>query len=157
MELEVEHGFSNATCKYVSGKADHLLRPCKRVDNVLHLWAHARVVEYGEFIEPRVVDEASVAQPVDGEFGVLRIWYDSQNYANLEATKRQYESARKNGQRAPPCRDSMGDSGTHICASTWAGGIITESLLGWGLQLGKVLLDRYIGLREAHFVHIFRT
>jgi hypothetical protein len=76
LELEVQHGLPDATCEYVSGEADHLLRPCERVDNVVHLRAQVRVAEHGELIEPGVVYEASVAQPVDGEFGVIRIGYD---------------------------------------------------------------------------------
>ena len=73
-ELEVKHGLIYATIKYISGDADHLLRPCERVDNVVHLRAQARVALHGELIDPGVVDEASVAQPVDGVFGVSRIW-----------------------------------------------------------------------------------
>ena len=76
VDLEVEHGLLDTTCEYISSKADHLLRPRERVDDVVHLRAQARIVEHGELVEPRVVDETSVAQPVDGEFGVFGIGYN---------------------------------------------------------------------------------
>jgi hypothetical protein len=54
--LEVEHGLFEATCEYISGEADHLLRSSERMDDVVHLRTQACVVENGEFIEPWMVD-----------------------------------------------------------------------------------------------------
>ena len=76
LDLEVEHGLLETACKYVSGEAGHLLRPRQCVDDVVQLRAQARVVEHGELVEPGVVDKASVAQPVDGEFGVIGVGYN---------------------------------------------------------------------------------
>ena len=75
VDLEVEHGLLETACEYVSGKTGHLLRPCQRVDDVVHLRAKARGVEHGELVNPGEVDVASPAQPVDGVFGDIRIGY----------------------------------------------------------------------------------
>ena len=76
VDLEVEHSFLETACEYVSCEAGHLLCPSQRVDDVVHLRPKARVVEHGELIEPGVVDEASVAQPENGVFGMLGIGYN---------------------------------------------------------------------------------
>ncbi len=58
VDLEVEHGLLDTACEYISSKADHLLRPCERVDDVVHLQPQAYIIEHGELIEPRVCYES---------------------------------------------------------------------------------------------------
>jgi hypothetical protein len=50
---------------HISGEADHLLSPDERVCHVVRHGAKACVAEHSEFVQPGVIDEASVAQPVD--------------------------------------------------------------------------------------------
>lgn len=88
VELDIEHGLTDATCEHVPGEADHLLGPGEGVDDVIELWAQTLVSEHGELVEPWVVDEAGIAQPVDRELGVLRIRDDCSNHADLKGSKR---------------------------------------------------------------------
>jgi hypothetical protein len=87
VKLDIEHGLPDATCEHVPGEADHLLGPGEGVDDVVELRAQTLVSEHGELVEPRVVDEAGIAQPVDRELGVIRIRDDGSNHANLNGSR----------------------------------------------------------------------
>jgi len=77
----------DATSKDVPSQADYLLCSDESVDNVVHLRAQTVVTEYSELIEPGMVDEASIAQPVDRILGVVWIRDDGKNQADLQNTK----------------------------------------------------------------------
>jgi hypothetical protein len=81
--MNKEHGLLDTTSEYVSGEADHFLCPDERVRQVVRHGAKACVAKHGQFVQPRVVYEASVAQPVDRELGVVGIRDDRCNDANL--------------------------------------------------------------------------
>jgi hypothetical protein len=83
VELDIEHSLPEATSVYVPSEADHLLCSCKSMDHIVQLGPQARIIEHGELVEPGVVDEASVAQPVNRELGVVGIWNDGCNYTDL--------------------------------------------------------------------------
>jgi hypothetical protein len=59
------------------------------VDNIVQLGAQTLVTEYGEFVEPRVVDEAGTAQQVDRVIEVIRIMIrdEGSNHSNLQYTR----------------------------------------------------------------------
>jgi hypothetical protein len=83
VEFDIEHSLSDATGEYVPSEADHLLGSRESVDHIVHLGSQARIIEYSELVEPGMVDEAGVAQPVNRELGMVRIWDDGSNHANL--------------------------------------------------------------------------
>jgi len=64
VELDIEHGLLDATGEHIPSEAGHLLRPGEGVDDVVELRAQTLVSENGELVEPRVVDEAGVTQPI---------------------------------------------------------------------------------------------
>jgi hypothetical protein len=84
LKLDTKYRLVDATGEYVPCQADYLLRSGESVDNIVQLGAQTLVPEYGELVEPRVVDEAGIAQPVDRELGVVRIGDDGSNHANLQ-------------------------------------------------------------------------
>jgi hypothetical protein len=55
----------------------------ERVRHVIRHGTETFVSEQGEFVQPWVIDEARVAQPVDRELWVVGIWDDRRNDANL--------------------------------------------------------------------------
>jgi hypothetical protein len=63
--MNIEHGLLDTTSIDISGEADHLLGTDERVCQVICHGAKACVAEHGEFVQPGMIDEASVAQPVD--------------------------------------------------------------------------------------------
>ena len=81
--MDVEHGLLDATSVHVSSEADNLLGPDQRVRQVICHGAKACVAEHSEFVQPGVIDKASVAQPVDRELGVIRIRDDRRNDTDL--------------------------------------------------------------------------
>ena len=64
-EMDIVHGLLNATSVNISGEADHLLSSDEGVCQVIRHGAKTCVAEYGEFIQPGVINEASITQPVD--------------------------------------------------------------------------------------------
>ena len=86
--MEVKHGLLDATCEYISGEANYLLRSRERVDDVVHLRAQACITENSKLVKPWVVDEVRIAQPEDRVFRMIWIWDDGCNHANLEATSK---------------------------------------------------------------------
>ena len=86
--MEVKHGLLDATCEYISREANYLLRSRERVDDVVHLRAQAFIIENSKLVKPWVVDEVRIAQPEDRVFGMIWIWDDGCNHANLEATSK---------------------------------------------------------------------
>jgi len=84
IDLDVEHGLLDATAEHVSCEADYLLRTDERVRQVIRHRAQALVAEHGELIEPRVVNEAGIAQPIHRELRVERIRDDRRNDADLQ-------------------------------------------------------------------------
>ena len=87
LKLDTKYCLCDATSENVSSEADHLLCSSESVDNVVHLGAQTRVPKYGELIEPGMVDEAGVAQPVDRELGMFRIRDNGSNHADLKYTR----------------------------------------------------------------------
>lgn len=87
LKLDTKYCLRDAAGENVPSQADNLLCSGESVDNVVHLRAQTRVPEYGELIEPGMVDEAGVAQPVDRELGMIRIRDDGSNYADLQYTR----------------------------------------------------------------------
>jgi hypothetical protein len=81
--MDIEHGLLNATSVNISSEADHLLGPDERVCQVIRHGAKTCVAEYGEFIQPGVIDEASIAQPVDRKFGMVGIRDDGRDDTDL--------------------------------------------------------------------------
>jgi hypothetical protein len=86
LKLDTKYCLLDATGEHVPSQADYLLRSGESVDNIVQLGAQTLVPEHGELVEPRVVDEAGIAQPVDRELGVVRIRDDGSNHANLQYT-----------------------------------------------------------------------
>jgi hypothetical protein len=82
-EMDIEHGLLNAASVNISGEADHLLGPDERVCQVVRRGAKTCVAEYSEFIQPGVIDEASIAQPVDRKLGMVGIRDDCRNDTDL--------------------------------------------------------------------------
>jgi hypothetical protein len=82
-EMDIEHGLLNATSVNISGEADHLLGPDERMCQIIRHGAKACVAEYGEFIQPGVIDEASIAQPIDRILGMVGIRDDCRNDTDL--------------------------------------------------------------------------
>ena len=98
LELDVEHGLLDATGEHISCETDHLLGPDERVCQVIRHGAKAGVAEHGEFVQPWVVDEASVAQPIDRELGVIGIRDDCRNDTDLRgwaSLSQEYDQERK--------------------------------------------------------------
>ena len=117
------------------------------MDNVVHLGAQTVVPEYGELVEPWVVDEAGIAQPVDRELGVIRIRDNGSNNANLQYTG-------VGGQpRETASRQREGS--THISAGLWASSIMKKGLLRGGFQFGEVFLNGRVRFSECHFTQVF--
>jgi len=122
--VNVPHGLRDATGEYVSGEADYLLGPDERVRQVIRHGTETFVSEHGEFVQPWVIDEARVAQPVDRELWVVGIWDDRRNDANLRrrefvisyTTKYEEKNENKKG----------GGSKTHMGTGFWAGGIMKK-------------------------------
>jgi hypothetical protein len=84
--MDAKYGLVDATGEHGPRQADYLLRSGEGVDNVVQLGAQAFVPKDGELVEPRLVDEAGIAQPVDRELGVIRIRDDGSDNANLQYT-----------------------------------------------------------------------
>jgi hypothetical protein len=53
------------------------------VDNIVQLGAQTLVPKYSELIEPGMIDEASIVQPVDRVLRAFWIRDDSNNHADL--------------------------------------------------------------------------
>jgi hypothetical protein len=87
VELDIEYGLPNATGVYIPGEADHLHGSRESVDHIVYLGPQTRVIEYGELIDPRVVDEAGIAKPVNRELRMVGIWDDGCNNADLEVER----------------------------------------------------------------------
>ena len=85
--MDTKYSLVYPTGVHVTSQADYLLRSGEGMDNIVQLGAKALVPEDGELVEPRVVDEAGIAQPVDREFGVIRIRDDGRNNTNLRTTR----------------------------------------------------------------------
>lgn len=60
-KMNIEHGLLDATSVHVSSEADHLLGPDERVRQVICHGAQACVAEHSEFVQPGMIDKASVA------------------------------------------------------------------------------------------------
>lgn len=84
--MDTKYGLVDATGEHVPRQADYLLRSGEGVDNVVQLGTQAFVPLDGELVEPRLVDEAGIAQPVDRELRVIRIRDDGSDNANLQYT-----------------------------------------------------------------------
>ncbi len=85
--MDTKYCLRDSTCEDVPSQADYLLCSGENVDNVVHLGAQTLVPEYGELVEPGMVDETSIAQPVDRVLRVIRIRDDRYNHANLQYTR----------------------------------------------------------------------
>jgi hypothetical protein len=83
LELGTKYCLRDATSENVPSQADYLLCPDENVDNVVQLGAQTLVPKYSELVEPGMVDEASIAQPVDRVLGVFWIRNDGNNHADL--------------------------------------------------------------------------
>jgi len=88
VKFDIKHRFFEATGEHVPSEADHLLRPSEGVDYIIDLWAQTRVAQYGEFVDPRVVDLTGVTNPVYRILGVVRIRDDGGNHTNLKGQKK---------------------------------------------------------------------
>lgn len=132
VELDVEDGLFDSTRQHVSGETDHLLGPDERVREVICHGTKAFVAKHGEFVQPWVIDEARVAQPIDRELGMVGIRNDSRNDSDLSAKDKFVISYRRSG------RGVTGRSGTHVGAGFWAGGVMEEGFLGRWCELRKV-------------------
>jgi hypothetical protein len=64
-EMDIEDVLLNAAGVNISGEADRLLGPGECVCPVIRHGAKTCVAEYNEFIQPGVIDEARIAQPVE--------------------------------------------------------------------------------------------
>lgn len=89
VELDVEDGLFDSTRQHVSGETDHLLGPDERVREVICNGTEAFVAKHGEFVQPWVIDEARVAQPIDRELGMIGIRDDSRNDSDLSVSQGQ--------------------------------------------------------------------
>jgi hypothetical protein len=152
VELDIEHGLPNTTGVYIPGEADHLQGSRESVDYIVHLGPQAIVIEYGELVEPGVVDEAGIAKPVNGELGVVWIWNDGCDDADLGV-----ELQVRMGVNTTKGFKTTGRAGvlTHISAGFRASGVMEKSLLCGRFQLGEVLLDCLVWLCKSHVVRVF--
>lgn len=82
--MDTKYCLRDATSENVPSQANYLLCSGENVDNVVQLGAQTLVPEYSELIEPGMVDEASIAQPVDRVLGVFWIRNDGNNHADLQ-------------------------------------------------------------------------
>ena len=134
VKLDIKHRFLETTSEHVPSEADHLLCPSEGMDHIVDLWAQTRVTEYGEFVDPRVVDLTGVTEP---EYRVLRmigIRDDGSHHTNLKSQERchhQFTDVR--GFDAKPVR--LARETTHVCAGFWARSIVERSPLGCVFQL----------------------
>jgi hypothetical protein len=85
VELDVEDSLFDSTRHHVSGETDDLLGPDERVREVICHGTKAFVAKNCEFVQPWVIDEARVAQPIDRELRVVGIWDDGRNDSDLSA------------------------------------------------------------------------
>ena len=115
-EMNIKHGLLDATCVHVSSEADHLLCPDERMCQVVCHGAKACVAKYGQFVQPRVIYEAGIAQPVDRILGVVGIRDDRCNDTDLRGRMGfviSYDGTREGG----------GEE-TYIGAGFWTCGIV---------------------------------
>jgi hypothetical protein len=60
-----------------------LLAPDERMCQVIRHGAKACIAEHGEFVQPGMIDETSVAQPIDRELGMVGIRNNCRNDTDL--------------------------------------------------------------------------
>jgi hypothetical protein len=84
IEVDVENRLLDTATEHVSGEADHLLGPNESVCHVIRYGAKAFVTEHSKLVQPGMIDEACIAQPVDRELWVVGVWDDCCNDAGLE-------------------------------------------------------------------------
>ena len=83
IEMDVPNCFLDTAGEHVSGEADHLLGSDECVCHVISHGTKAFITEHSKLVQPGMIDETRIAQPVDRELWVVGVWDNCRNDAWL--------------------------------------------------------------------------